>query len=253
MNKVAVPLLALVAVGLAGCGGSSGSSTKAAPGGTPTASSSAGPGASAGTNGEQSKSAQQVLSDAKSALFNASAVHVKGTMSGQAGSETLDVQFQGEDSSGTISSSGITLNVIKTGGKVYVKAPEQFWLKSAGPANAPKLANRWLVEPAGMAGNVSTLTLQGVAAELNATDSPLKPNVTTSQVDGQPAVVVTQQDGSTLAVSGTGAPLPLRLTNNGAAKGSLAFTDYGKKQTITAPAGAISPEQAVKAPTTGAA
>jgi hypothetical protein len=88
---------------------------------------------------------------------------------------------------------------------------------------------------------------------LNADDSPLKPDVTTSRVDGQLAVLVTQQDGSTLAVANTGALLPLKLTGAGTAKGSLSFTDYVKKQTITAPAGAVSPQQAAKAPTTGSA
>jgi hypothetical protein len=251
VKKVAVPLLAVVAVGLAGCGGSSGSSTKPVSGASPTASSSSA--AHASLNGEQSKSPQQVLSDTKSALFNAQAVHVKGTVSAQGRSETLDVQFQGEDAAGSVTTSGITVNVVKTAGKVYLRAPEQFWLKTAGPAAAPKLANHWLVEPANMAGNVSSLTLQGIAASLNAADSPLKPNVTTGQVAGQPAVMVTQQDGSVLAVANTGAPLPLQVTNNGASKGILAFTDYGKTQTITPPAGAISPQQAAKAPTTSSA
>lgn len=251
MKKVAVPLVALVAVGLAGCGSSSGSSGKPAPSGSGGASSASA--AAASSNGEQSKTPQQVLADAKSALFNAQAVHVKGTESQQGQTQMLDVQFQGEDTAGTLTISGITLNVVKTGGKVYLKAPEQFWAKTAGPAAAPKLANRWLVQDAAMAGNVSALTLQGVAASLNAADSPLKPGVTTSQVDGQPAVVVTEQDGSTLAVASTGTPLPLQVIGNGAAKGSLSFTGYGQRQPITAPPGAVSPQQAAKAPTTGSA
>lgn len=251
MKTVAVPLVALVALGLAGCGSSSSSSSKPAASGSAGASSA--PAAAPSLNGEQSKTPQQVLADAKSALFNAQAVHVKGTMSQQGRSETLDMQFQGEDTAGSVTTSGITLDIVKTAGKVYVKAPEQFWAKTAGPAAAPKLANRWLVQDAAMAGNVSTLTLQGVAASLNAAGSPLKPDVASIQVAGQPAVVVTEQDGSTLAVATTGAPLPLKVTGNGAAKGSLTFTDYGKKQPITAPPGAVSPQQAAKAPTTGSA
>ncbi|HSP38412.1 MAG TPA: hypothetical protein VLR26_11725 [Frankiaceae bacterium] len=248
MNKVVVPIVALAAVGLAGCGSSPG--TKAAPSGSSGASSAS---AAAGLNGEQSKPAQQVLSDAKSALFNAQAVHVKGTMTKQGQTETLDVQFQGEDTAGTVQDAGVTLNIVKTGGKLYVKAPEQFWAKTVGPAAAPKLANKWLVQDASMAGNVSSLTLQGIAASLNAADSPLKPGVTTGSVDGQKAVLVTQQDGSQLAVANTGAPLPLQVTENGPSKGSLNFTGYGQPQPITAPPGAVSPQQAAKAPTTGSA
>jgi hypothetical protein len=40
-----------------------------------------------------------VLSDAKSALFNAQAVHIEGTMTERGAAQTLDVQFQGEDTS----------------------------------------------------------------------------------------------------------------------------------------------------------
>ncbi len=251
MKKVLVPIVALAAVGLAGCGSSSGSNAKAVPTGSTSASGS--PSAAAGSNGEQTKTPQQVLADAKSALFNAQAVHVKGTLTQQGQSQALDVQFQGEDTSGTVQLDGVTISIVKTDGKVYLKAPEQFWAKTAGPTAAPKLANKWLVQDAAKAGNVSSLTLQGVAASLNAADSPLKPGVMTSQVDGQPAVIVTQQDGSTLAVANTGAPLPLTLTGNGMAKGTLAFTGYGQKQPIVAPPGAVSPQQAAKAPTTGSA
>jgi hypothetical protein len=254
MNRLIGSAIAVctATVVLAGCGSSSsnGGSAKPAAGGSP--SSSASP-TSGGTNGEQSKPAAQVLSDAKSALFNAQAVHIRGTMTQQGQTETLDVQFQGEDTAGTVTTSGITLNIVKTAGKVYVKAPAQFWAKTAGPAAAPKLANRWLVQDAAKAGNVSTLTLQGVAASLNAADSPLNPAVTTSEVDGQQAVVVTQQDGSQLAVANTGAPLPLKVTGNGPAKGSLTFSGYGQPQPITAPPGAVGPEQAAKAPTVGSA
>lgn len=254
MKKVVVPIVVLTAVGLAGCGSSSGTGAKAAPSSPSGSGASAGSTpAAAGSNGEQTKTPQEVLADAKSALFNAQAVHVKGTVTQQGQAQMLDVQFQGEDTSGTVQLSGITVNIVKTDGKVFIKAPEQFWTKTAGPTAAPKLANKWLVQDASMAGNVSSLTLQGIAASLNAADSPLKPGVVPSQVEGQPAVVVTQQDGSTLAVANTGAPLPLTLTENGAEKGTLTFTGYGQKQSIVAPPGAVDPKQAVKAPTTGTA
>jgi len=131
------------------------------------------------------KPAQQVLADAKSALFNAPSVHVKGTQTQAGKSQKLDVQFQGEDAAGTITIAGIPLNIVKTAGKVYVKAPAPFWVKTVGATVAPKLANRWLEQDAAKAGNVTTLTLQGVAASLNSDDSPLKSAVATADVDGQ--------------------------------------------------------------------
>jgi len=253
VNRVVVPAAALAAVALAGCGSSSSSPARPSPS---SAGASSAPVASANLNGEQAKPAQQVLADAKSALFNAPSVHVKGTQTQAGKSQKLDVQFQGEDAAGTITIAGIPLNIVKTAGKVYVKAPAPFWVKTVGATVAPKLANRWLEQDAAKAGNATTLTLQGVAASLNSDDSPLKSAVATTDVDGQKAVVLTQQDGSQLAVANTGAPLPLKLTTAGTAgtaKGALTFTGYGHTQTITPPPGAVTAQQAAKAPSTGTA
>jgi len=119
VNRVVVPAAALAAVALAGCGSSSSSPARPSPS---SAGASSAPVASANLNGEQAKPAQQVLADAKSALFNAPSVHVKGTQTQAGKSQKLDVQFQGEDAAGTITIAGIPLNIVKTAGKVYVKA-----------------------------------------------------------------------------------------------------------------------------------
>ncbi len=172
MNRVVVPAAALAAVALAGCGSSSSSPARPSPS---SAGASSAPVASANLNGEQAKPAQQVLADAKSALFNAPSVHVKGTQTQAGKSQKLDVQFQGEDAAGTITIAGIPLNIVKTAGKVYVKAPAPFWVKTVGATVAPKLANRWLEQDAAKAGNATTLTLQGVAASLNSDAHPSNP------------------------------------------------------------------------------
>ena len=206
-------------------------------------------------NGKQSKPAQQVLADAKSALFNATSVHVKGNVSAQGNSERIDLQFQGQDTSGSLTITGIPVQIVKTVGKVYIKAPDQFWVKTVSSTLAPRLANRWLVQDAAKAGNLSSLTLQGVAAFLNSSDSPLKPAVTTAVVNGQKGVVLTEQDGSQFAVANTGAPLPLSVTNatTPTSSGTLTFTGYGQPRTISPPPGAVAPEQAAKSPSGGKA
>ncbi len=256
MKRVLVSVTAVVAVGAAGCSG--GSTPVPSAGGSPGGSSAAStPAATASAtpslNGEQSKTAEQVLADAKSALFNTSAVHVKGTETEQGKTQTLDLQLQGEDTAGTLTTSGVTLNIVKTASKVYLKAPEQFWVKSAGASIAPKLANRWLEQDATKAGDTTSLTLQGVAASLNASGSALKPGVTPTVVGGQPAVLVTKVSGSQLAVANSGAPLPLQIIGKGTTVGTLTFTGYGQAQSISPPAGALTAEQAVKVPSAGKA
>lgn len=237
-SSVVCGVTVLVVVGLAGCGSSGASSS--------SSSSSASSSASAGTGGgESAKSAPQVLKEAKSALFNAASVHVIGTMTSNGQQEKLDLRFQGSSTSGTVTMGGLDLNIIKIGDTAYVKAPAQYWTKTAGP-KAAGLADKWIKAPS-TSTNVSSLTLQGLAASLNSTDSPMQPGVKQSTVDGKKAVVVTQKDGSTLSVADATPPVPLQIVNTAAAtKGQLDFTEYGAKQNIAAPPGAVTAEQAVQ-------
>lgn len=241
VKRVCVLVLVSAAVGLAGC--SSGDRAPSAAGTSP----------GQPVNGEQTKPASQVLADTKSALFNTHAVHIRGSQSTQGQSQQLDLQFQDSDSQGTITAAGSTVNLVKTGGKIYIKAPVAYWAKLVGPAVAPKLADRWLVQDAGKDPLAASLTLQGIAASLNAEDSPLTPQVTPGTAAGRKIVTLTQQDGSTIAIANTGEPVPLTVTNKGASQGQLSFTGYGTAQPITAPPGAVTAEQAAKAPGAGTA
>lgn len=235
--KPHLPVLALCAVALAGCGSHQPTAAPAAPSragsATPT---------DAGLNGEQTKTAEQVLADTKSALFNAGAVHVAGTMTTQGQAQQIDLQLQGQDAAGT------PVDIVVTGGKVYIKGPAAFWAKTPGPALAPKLADKWLVQE--LAGNPigTTLTLQGIATSLNADGSPLLPAVTRGNTAGRPTVMLSQQDGSTVAVANTGAPVPLHITDKSKSSGELAFTGYGTTRPITAPPGGVTPAQAAHGP-----
>lgn len=235
--KVHLPMVALAVLAVAGCGSGSGSGSKG----------SVGAGSGPALNGEQSKTPMQILADTKSALFNARAVHVKGSMSAHGQTETLDLQLQGQDSAGTETLAGSTIRIVSTGGKLYINAPAAFWTKTLGAALAPRLANKWLVQPAGNNPLASGLTLQGIAASLKV-DSPLTPKVVRGSTAGHPSVTISQQDGSTITVANTGPAQPLALINKGKSKGELDFTNYGITQAITVPPGAISAAQAAKSP-----
>ncbi len=219
-----------VAAALAGCGSSGGAPAPSSP----------------SPNGEQSKTAQQVLADTKAALVKATSVHVKGALSQQGQSQRIDLQFQGQDAVGSVGVGGAVTDVVRTAGKTYLKGPAAFWSRVAGPAGA-KLADKWIVVD-DASGNAPGLSLQSLAGALNTQDANLVPQVATGTVDGRPSVVVSQQDGSTISVAGTGTPYPLRLDNKGAAAGTLTFSDYGKTVPVVAPAGAVTPQQAAAAP-----
>ncbi len=192
---------------------------------------------------EGKKSAQDVLADSKSALFNAKAVHVKGSDTQAGETEQLDIQFQGQDSDGSITIAGSTVKIIKTGGNVYLNAPAAFWTKAAG-TKASVLANKWIKATDSETGSLGDLSLQGIAAGINAEDSPLKPEVTKGDSDGTKALILSQQDGSMLYVKDDSSPLPLKITQAGKSTGTITFSDYGKTKTISVPAGAVTAQQA---------
>ncbi|TWP37934.1 hypothetical protein [Leekyejoonella antrihumi] len=242
-NTFVCGVTVLLAGGLAGCGSSGASSAGSSNNDSSSTHVSAPSSASSG-GGEGSKSAKQVLADAKSALFNAKAVHVTGTVTDGAQHEKLDLQFQGTDSAGTETINGMVLHIVKVGGTAYLKAPSAFWKKTAGP-KAAVLAGKWIKSP-GTSGNLSSLTLQGLAASIDASDSPLKPGVRHESLQGKKALVLTQGDGSELYVADAKPPVPLRIVNTKSSKGQLDFTDYGKTQHISAPKGAVTAKQAVK-------
>lgn len=87
--------------------------------------------------------------------------------------------------------------------------------------------------------------MQALAADINADDSPLRPDVKHATFRGKKALVLTQKDGGKMDVADGKPPAPLRLENSGAAKGSLNFSDYGAKHHIAAPKGAVTAKQAL--------
>jgi hypothetical protein len=204
-------------------------------------------------NGEASKSAKQVLADAKSALFNASSVLVTGEVTQGGKTQTLDFVGVEQNTHVTVTGAGIRLQLIKFGSQIYVNAPASFWATSGAGASASKVANKWIKIPATQVPDASQDTLQGLAASFNTSDSPLKSQVTQTTINGEPAVVLQQVDGSKLFVSATGTPVPLEIVNMGANKATLRFEGYGKQPPIKAPAGAVTAQQAVGQPATGTA
>lgn len=251
--------LAAVVVGsvLAGCGNSA-SGSKSTPAGRPAlpgaaSASAASGGNGSGGNGEASKPAAQVLADTKSALFNASSVLVTGTVTQGGKSQSVSFVGVGQDTHVTLTGAETRLQLIKVGSQIYVNAPATFWSANGAGANARKVANKWIKIPATQVPNGSEDTLQGLAASFSTTDSPLKPQVTPTTLNGKPAVVLQQADGSKLFVAATGAPVPLEIMNMGASKATLRFEGYGQQPAVKAPAGAVTAQQALAQPSTGTA
>lgn len=211
---VLVPVLALSL--LAGCGGNDG-------------------------NGESAKKGPQVAADAAKALKDSGAVHVTGTGTSDGKPLSLDLHLQGADAQGTITQDGVTLQVISTGGKLYSQAPAAFWTAQGLPAAVgSSLAGKWVIIPSD-AGSVLPVTLDSLAQDLQkpSDGTTLEDKVGTSTFQGKNVVVITGSDKSTVDVAATGTPYPLHSVSKGTDPGTVTLSDFGKKTSIAAPAGAL--------------
>jgi hypothetical protein len=217
---------------LAACGGGTDAPSAA---GSATTSSSA-PTTAAG-NGEAAKTGPQVAADAAAALEEAGAVHAVGTSTSDGAPISLDLRFQGSDLSGTVTEAGSTVDLISTGGRTYVKAPAAFWKAQQVPSPvARRLDATWVLVPADGADPAGDFSLASLAASLRTPEKTTwNPQVQKSTYQGQDVVVITESDGSTTQVAGTGTPYPLQATDRGSEPGTVTLSDFGVRVPITAP------------------
>src|ERR1017187_8054585 len=104
MRTGALAILVASAVLLAGCGGSG-----------------------AKSNGEAKNPAAKVAADALQAAVAASAVHVSGAIVSGGTPLTLDIHLvKGKGGSGEMSEQGLKFQLVRVGGKAYIKGSDAF-------------------------------------------------------------------------------------------------------------------------------
>src|SRR5690349_19713019 len=109
--------LALVLLGvlLAGCGSHSSSES---------------------SNGEASKSADKVLADAKAAVDGASSARVSGNIVSGGTPIKLDLSMANGQAKGSMSTSGLSFDLVRIGNTAYIKGSDDFYKHFAGAAVA---------------------------------------------------------------------------------------------------------------------
>ena len=221
-TAVATAVAALMLV--AGCGGSSGSASSGPP-----------------DNGESAKTGPVVAADAAAALESTTAVHIKGTFMDSGKQGNIDLQLQGKEVTGSLSAEGQTFEITETAGKTFLKGDAAFWTGNKIPASvAPQLAGKWVLVPVKNGESfTSSISVKDIAEELRKPEVAIQDPVTKGQENGQPVVVVSQADGSTLSVAASGKPYPLRLVSKGSDPEDIALTGFDQPQTIAAPPGAL--------------
>ena len=221
---VTVAAAAVVVLLAAGCsGGSAGASGSA--GSTPGAS------ASSSLAGLP---ASEILSRARAAALAAGSVHVTGTQ----GDVALDLRIGPGVATGTVREGDLTAQVLRVGGRTYVKGDQAFWEGTAGPGTGAVLAGKWVVAGTGVAGTSGLAALTNLPQLLDlvlAQQGAL--SVTgTSTVDGQ-RVVGVRDDGSgaVLWVAADGPPYPVAIDVPGQTAPPPRFTDWGHPVVVPTP------------------
>jgi hypothetical protein len=186
------------------------------------------------------RTGHEVVADAAAALEQAGAFTVRGTATRVGQQVTVDVHVQGEDSAGTYTVDGGTVQFVRLGGVTYVQGTPRLWSAAGVPTEtATQLSNTWFMVPDGMAALDAPHAIDQMAAELRIPgESPVVDAVRTTTLDGAPVHVVAQADGGELWVAASGPAYPLHADDWGADT-KLTFSDFGVRQDITAPAGAV--------------
>ena len=221
--RVLALALVLTAALLAGCG-SSGSSPK--------------------PNGEEEKSATQVLADAKKAATAASSAHVSGSIHSNGTPITLDLSTaRGKGAKGSMSTNGLSFDLVRVGDTLYIRGSDAFYKRFAGAAVAHFLHGKWLKAPAtkGRLKSLAPLTsIKALFAGIASHHGKLVNDGKRTYKGADVVAIRDTSDGSKLYVAATDQPYPVAIV--GAKKGqsgTITFDDWNKSVSLSAPSDAI--------------
>jgi hypothetical protein len=215
-----LPLAGLLAIGgLGGCGGSSQG------------------------NGVAARTPAEIVAGAKVLAEAASAVHVSGSIVSNGTPITLNLYLvASRGGRGEVAVNGLSFEVIRIHGTVFVKGSPAFYRHVAGPAAAQLLQGRWLKAPASSGSFAALSPLTEVRALADATLAPHGPLAkgATTTVEGRRAVAVRDTStGGTLFVATSGPPYPLAITAAGAGAGKVVFDHWNAVVPVLPPSSTL--------------
>jgi hypothetical protein len=212
------------------------SSVTTSPSEGPSASFSSAPTASASATptGYVTTDPAAIVRDMTAAVKAASSVHASGTLDQGGSTVVLDVTYAGADAVGSANFAKSSLELVRAGGALYIRAPRSVWLaQGVKDAALPRVVDKWVRLPAADAARFRILTdlqylLSGFERTAYVVDG-------TRTVDGVAAVALRDSAGTMLTVRAAAPHVPLTITGDG----SLSFTRWNRPVAITPPAGAL--------------
>jgi hypothetical protein len=188
------------------------------------------------SNGVADLDADAILEQVATTVDAASSVHVTGEIPGQGAAVTIDLMLtQAGDAIGSVTTDGLTLNLVAVDGTAWYTADEAFWDSRVGPDLASQLGGKYVEIAKGDTTfdaflDWGTFWDQGV---LLPAGKVAKGSETTFV--GEPAIeLVDSTDGGVLYIATTGETLPLGV--DGGKGATVEFTDWNADVTVSAPA-----------------
>ncbi len=214
--SLVITIVALVA--LAGCGGSSG-------------------------NGVASKSASDILAEAKKAAGSASSVHVAGTLASGGTPITLNMDIAaGAGGRGRLSENGLSFELIVIHNTVYIKGSPAFYRHFGGGAAAQLFQGKWLKAPVAgteLASLASLTNLSKLLDQALASTGTLSKGATKKIGEQQVIELTDSAKNGSLFVATTGKPYPIQIAKNGSESGRVTFSRWNEPVSLVAPSNAI--------------
>jgi hypothetical protein len=194
-------------------------------------------------NGLESKSPVQILQASKDAASKAASVHIAGTILSAGKPISLDMELlAGKGGKGRISQEGFTINLIQTGGAVYINGTAAFYRHVSGAAAAQLLQGKWLKAPAhsGELASLAELTNLGKLIDTALSGHGTLAKGAPTTIGGQKAITLKDTGkGGTLYIAATGIPFPLEIAKAGTESGKVVLDRWDREVALIAPPGAI--------------
>jgi hypothetical protein len=182
-------------------------------------------------NGVAALEATAIIDKARAALKAAKSYHMAGSISDSGQKTTLDVKVSGADVLGSMSISDAKIELLRVGGKQFMKPDAAFW-KLTSPQQAAAITqvvgDRWVVVPASNKDLSSFFEVTDVDQILSP-DSNKVTKGAVKPINGTPAIALTEpgDDGGTLYIATAGEPYPLKLEGTKPEDGGMEFTEFG--------------------------
>jgi hypothetical protein len=190
------------------------------------------------TNGLERKPAVEVQQAAAAALRDARNVHVTGLHVGVDHAARVDLRVQGKLSSIAGMLAGSPLEIIESGGDVYLKGDQAVWQALEAPPAVEGFAGHWVKLRLGQV-KLDAMSLDSLVSLVTDDAWRMASTVEQATLDGRKVVSLGRQDGSRLYVANTGPAYPVRIEDK--SNGSrVEFTEQGVDFHIATPGDALS-------------